>query len=43
MTAGILWLGLRILGVDKPMLYDEVRARNASVSHFSADALVTVV
>ena len=24
MTAGILWLGLRLIGVEKPALYDEV-------------------
>lgn len=24
MTAGVLWLGLRLLGVSKPSLYDEV-------------------
>lgn len=25
MTAGVLWLGLRLLGVEKPALYDEVK------------------
>lgn len=24
MTAGVLWLGLMLLGVEKPALYDEV-------------------
>ena len=26
MTAGILWLGLKLLGIEKPSLYDEVSA-----------------
>ena len=26
MTAGVLWLGLRLLGVEKIALYDEVRS-----------------
>ena len=33
MTAGVLWLGLRLLGVEKPGLYDEVSDLHRNSSH----------
>lgn len=34
MTAGVLWLGLKLLGVDKVALYDEVRCDISLLIHY---------
>lgn len=34
MTAGVLWLGLRMLGVQSPAIYDEVSGLSSSLHLF---------